>query len=197
MAPHLFQNRAAFSCSVSSGNWRQRSRLGRQDLGRARGRAREGQRRTKWAENQKNEHSENIRSALRFQGGRRHERLAQTEPRVLAGPDYKGWALLESCMIKGQAPRTGPGHHKHDRSSIPRSPAEVGSPFTRGPVKPLQRRLMRGVAWRRGVRLLGKRDFLRGRSGRPDQMRQALVSADCYGPLTYTRWKGSPLLRRS
>lgn len=36
-----------------------------------------------------------------------------------------------------------------------------------------------------------------GSQKQPDQMRRALVSADCYGSLTYTRWKGSMSLKHS
>lgn len=63
--------------------------------------------------------------------------------------------------------------------------------------KPLQWAQMEIMAGRPVVRFLGKHYFLCRLSKQPDQMRQALVSADCYGSLTYTRWKGSMLLRHS
>lgn len=61
--------------------------------------------------------------------------------------------------------------------------------------KPPQWTLMEITAGRPAVRFLGKHYFLCRLSKQADQMRQALVSADCYGSLTYTRWKGSMLLK--
>lgn len=119
---------------------------------------------------------------------------------MLAEHHYKGTALLESssCSSDERAASLYTSiawQTWQERRYLEQSRGEITFHCSR--TKPLQWRQMEITAARPLVTFLGKHYFLCRLSEQADQMRQALVSADCYGSLTYTRWKGSMLLKQS
>lgn len=104
------------------------------------------------------------------------------------------WNHAFAILIKEQPLCTWPLHDKHDRNTIFLEESRGEISFHCSLTQPLQWLVMKIITIWLVVRFLGKRYFLCRVSTRPNQIRQALVSAVCYGSLTYTRWKGSMLL---
>lgn len=105
------------------------------------------------------------------------------------------WNHAFAIVIKEQPPSTWPWHDNWGRTTVSWSRVEVRSPFTTAALNHYNE-----SSWKSSRNDLSK-GFLAivisfpGSQLRPNEGRQALASAVCYGSLMYTRWKGSLLLK--